>query len=610
MNKPKLARVFWLIGFVPVFSNIPGLNQVGLREGQVTPAAIAAEIRYWEYDPYTNELQITSMGQPQYFILDDPPRIVIDIPNSNFGTNSIEESYSGLVRTIRVSQFKPGQTRIVMDLDPQISLNPEQVQLQPLGQGNRWVLRPELTVAQTLPSLENRDRLPELPPGSQIPSQSSLLGDDRPNTLTMPPLPTATVPVSSEIGLPTDVTSPVSNVPESNLPDNIQGDRNITVTVPSLDQVTSTAEITSESTEIFVPPPDPPNVPQPLTRETSVAIPAETETYVPTPRPPEWQVGPDMEPPAIVTVPELSSVSESATGFGDQGFGDQGFGDQGFGDQGFGDQGFGDQGFGDQGFGDQGFGDQGFGFGDQTPTEVTSLPPYSEWQEITPRENQGAIAATASSGSVITFGESLPKTPQPNSAIAVNAENLPNRSDNANFPSPFPNGEMLNADVLLPAGTMMMLRYPGSEGFNLKKGASRREILLVDVEIYDRNGQLIAPVGTPVIGNFETDRTGTRFVVESMLINGQMMPMMAESEVIVGNDEGSGGGLLSWSTLGAIGGAAIGSLAGGPLLGGAAAGVAANLLSEPKQTAIEPGQIIPVRAIPLPSPLKRGRPAE
>jgi hypothetical protein len=82
-----------------------------------------------------------------------------------------------------------------------------------------------------------------------------------------------------------------------------------------------------------------------------------------------------------------------------------------------------------------------------------------------------------------------------------------------------------------------------------------------------------------------------------MLINGQMMPMMAESEVIVGNDEGSGGGLLSWSTLGAIGGAAIGSLAGGPLLGGAAAGVAANLLSDSKQTAIEPGQIIPVRAI-------------
>lgn len=595
MNKPKLARVFWLIGFVPVFSQIPSPSPVGLRNGHVTPAAIAAEIRYWEYDPYTNELQITSMGQPQYFILDDPPRIAIDIPNSNFGSNPIEESYSGLVRTIRVSQFKPGQTRIVMDLDPQISLNPGQVQLQPLGQGNRWVLRPQLDLSQTLPSLENRERLPELPPGSQITTSSSQLVD-RPDTLTT--MPTATVPVNSEIGLPRSaVTSPASNVPE-----NFQGDRNITVTVPSLDRVTSTGEMTSESTGVgeasFVPPPDPSNFLPPASNETKISVaipPTATETFVPTPPPPEWQVGPDMEPPAIVTVPELSSGSESATGFGDLGFGDQGFGDLGFGDQ------------------TTGFGD--LGFGDQTPTSTvngieasessavqSSLPPYSEWQEITPRdrENQGAIATASSSGSVITFGESLPKVPpQPNSAIAVNADNLPSphRGHNANPPSPLTDGEMLDANVLLPAGTLMMLRYPGSEGFHLKKGASRREILLVDVAIYDRNGQVFAPVGTPAIGNFETDRSGSRFVVESMLINGQMMPMRAASDAIGGSDEGSGGGLLSWSTLGAIGGAAIGSLAGGPLLGGAAAGVAANLLSQPKQTAIEPGQIIPVRAI-------------
>ena len=105
MEKLKLARVFWLSVLTPAFCNIPNLSNLGFMGcNELLDAAIAAEERHWEYDPYTNELQITSEETPDYFILADPPRIVIDIPNSNFGKNSSQENYPGLVRTIRISE--------------------------------------------------------------------------------------------------------------------------------------------------------------------------------------------------------------------------------------------------------------------------------------------------------------------------------------------------------------------------------------------------------------------------------------------------------------------------------------------------------------------------
>ena len=575
MEKPKLARVFWLSVLALLLCNVPNLSTVGILSllsltvdlNQSPGKAIAAEVRHWEYDPYTNELQVTSIPPPEYFILANPPRIVIDIPESSFGKNSIEESYPGLVRTIRISEFKPGQTRIVMDLDPRISLYPGQVQLEPLGQGNRWVLRPQIQLSETLPSLEATQTLPQLP-GVNPP-----IGD-RSETLMVPPLPTPTVPISSDVGLPTE------QVISTDLP----SDRTIAVTVPSIDELPPTAEFSSEETEIFVPPPltnemnDLPSVTVSESRSPSVSVPTDTEfndevTEVPTvtefnevtevPTTTEFN-----EVTEVPTTTEFNEVTElpTVTEFNDE------------------------------------------------VTEVTqSLPPYSEWEEITPRESSSesevftpseppsAIASVYASGSAsvsaIVFGEALPQPANPPIPVtAVNSTNLPN-DNNRNFTREIIDleAEILDPDVLVAAGTVIILRYAGSEEFSLKSGSSRREVLLVDADIYGQNGNIIAPVGTPAIGTFESDGRGIRFVVESIIINGEMVSLIAESEVIAEN--GAGGGLLSWSTLGAVGGAAIGGLAGGPLLGGAAAGVAANLLSSPSEAAIAPGQTIPVRAI-------------
>lgn len=99
----------------------------------------------WRFYPEASQLEITlsTAAQPRYFYLTQPPRLVVDVPNTNLGYVPTQQNYSGAIQSIRVSQLKAGVTRIVMDLAPGASLNPNQVQLQPVSLQNatRWVLR-------------------------------------------------------------------------------------------------------------------------------------------------------------------------------------------------------------------------------------------------------------------------------------------------------------------------------------------------------------------------------------------------------------------------------------------------------------------------------------
>jgi AMIN domain len=650
----RLARVSWLSAWfsvwlsgvsAPTLCNVSRFGNAGILSllsllpltvglNQFHGVAIAAEGRQWEYDPYTHQLQITSQQKPQYFILADPVRIVIDVPNSNFGINPTEENYPGLVRKIRISQFKPGETRIVMDLDPGISIHPGQITLEPLGQGNRWVLRPQIALSQALPPMENRGTLPQLPAIANIGHQPPILGSQPESAI---------VPVSSDVGLPTQQVTPGIN--SSTNPD---GDV-VTVRVPGLNEV-PTSELNSEptgTTDIFVPPPPPPdwenqnnqnqnnqnqnnqnqnNQNQNLTDRSSTIPPSASQTPSvndvgaipesplltpsekelmeslppysewqqvplsenPSPAPAEFSAteadGTDAETAGVLSVPAVPEW-ETATAAQKPGF-----------------------------------------FGQPLdPDSNLNRNPVSQvfGQPLAPQPNLNRNPVSQDADGTIAFGEPLPvRNPQkpgffgqpldPDSNL--NRNPVSQDSDgNATAPQqpgffgqpvdPQPNlnrnpvsqDSVTDPNVLVAAGTVMILRYPGSEGFTLKSGSSRREVLVVDVEVYDRNGKAIAPVGTPAIGTFISDRSGSRFVVEEIVINGEMVPISAASDAIAGDMAVSRNGLLSWSTLGAVGGAAIGGLAGGPLLGGAAAGLAANLLSAPKQTAIAPGQVLPVR---------------
>lgn len=131
-------------------------------------AAQAASLTQWHYDPAANRLEVTlDQGiTPRYFLMAQPARIVLDLPDTAVGAVQSHGTYSGVIRQIRVSQFQPGLTRIVMELSPDVELAPGQVKLEKTKHPtatSRWVLHP--LIAQTSP-IQPSAKAPVPPPAT------------------------------------------------------------------------------------------------------------------------------------------------------------------------------------------------------------------------------------------------------------------------------------------------------------------------------------------------------------------------------------------------------------------------------------------------------------
>jgi hypothetical protein len=148
--------------------------------------------------------------------------------------------------------------------------------------------------------------------------------------------------------------------------------------------------------------------------------------------------------------------------------------------------------------------------------------------------------------------------------------------------------------ALLPAGTVLSLRYPGTQALPLSS-ESRQEVLLLQNDLRDRSGRLIASEGTEVLGKFETSGGGSRFIAQAILLRGQNVAIAAQSDVLGGARKVSDNRLIRNSGIGALAGAILGGLSGGNVIGGAAAGAAVSYATAPKSATIQPGQILDVR---------------
>lgn len=133
-------------------------------------AAPTGKLEDWRFSPQGSQLEISLSAQsrPRYFYLSQPPRIVIDLPDTKLGYVPTQQDYDGAIQRIRVSQLKEDVTRIVMDLAPGAFFDRNQVQLQPDSweKPTRWVFRPLIAgngnfLSQGYPSVGG-----ELPPGA------------------------------------------------------------------------------------------------------------------------------------------------------------------------------------------------------------------------------------------------------------------------------------------------------------------------------------------------------------------------------------------------------------------------------------------------------------
>ncbi|NEP54911.1 MAG: AMIN domain-containing protein, partial [Moorea sp. SIO3C2] len=181
-HRPNIARVslLSLLGCVLASAALP---QHGVYGAQLTR---------WLFDPTTQWLTLNVPGgtSPQYFLLAQPPRIVVDLPNTQVNNVPEVTTYSGMVQSVRVGQFQPELTRIVIEFDPNITFAPGHITIQPgdktassgettaetwyirpllVGQGND-ALPPGLVASQPVPA----PLPPPTPEARTVESSSSL----------------------------------------------------------------------------------------------------------------------------------------------------------------------------------------------------------------------------------------------------------------------------------------------------------------------------------------------------------------------------------------------------------------------------------------------------
>ncbi|EKQ69650.1 AMIN domain-containing protein [Leptolyngbyaceae cyanobacterium JSC-12] len=707
--------------------------------------ASAGSLTHWQYDAKANQLEVTvKQGTtPKYFLMAQPARIVLDLPNTEVGEVKLKESYSGAVRQVRVSQFQPGLTRIVLELSPEVELAPEQVKLEPSkGSSDRWVLRPILAkrkepVAEPRSSTASVLSTTEPKPSAQIkpvvhplkavepkkpveyqPETASLpasaVGSDvspvtvepTPARISVPPLtpsatefspkvsvhvpppqPLAQLPVEATTPLPPTTEQPLlgvevtpnagvqisvpppvalpatkseirvepvqtlqpaiapkvtpsansaSNPPSFEIPSTVRTipalSTQVTVPdikplapsalpqqpvptppviqVPPLPQGTvSPTPITSPTPATIIVQPSATSVAQPATPApalvkakppaswvmqssgmTPPVLPAATlgstqtstvnsaPTIAPnlsssapppksTPIPPaSWvmqssqasppslaPIAPSVQPPVssvmqspAISIPMMPSATSPA---------------------------------------------------ELPSSAMVSVPPL---QAASPSIPPAAMPSTPSFGvpstntdgaTVVEFGKPLPT--QGATALNTMPRSIPQTLPASSWQQPA-YVQSSNPAVVLPAGSILNASYPGQTELKLEAG-DRPEVLILQTEVRDASGTVVFPQGSYVVGQFNSDREGSRFVASAIRTGDRVVPFPAQSEVLAGNRGVSTSSLAMYSGAGALAGGAISRFSGWGLLLGGIAGAATNYLTTPRTAVIQPGQLIQLR---------------
>lgn len=288
----------------------------------VTQAASALALSNWRYDPTANQLEVTVKAgtTPKYFVMAQPARIVLDLPDTEMGDVKAKESFAeGAIRQVRVSQFQPGTTRIVMELAPDIELAPGQVKLDSAKgvDGDRWILRPLIVGSGTSATPATSSNFGQKQSASPTSAESPAVGSDvSPVTPEMmaaasvPPPPPAAIPAKVNVAvpsiaqLPAESTTPLppnTSLPPSGLEIDTQNAVKISVPAPVVLPETPSAKVVVTEMPSTV-------RSLPVNGSPQVVVPTLNTSSMPTLQPVPVRV----TPPAIA-VPPLNSVIPPVT---------------------------------------------------------------------------------------------------------------------------------------------------------------------------------------------------------------------------------------------------------------------------------------------------------
>lgn len=138
----------------------------------LSSVAEARQLLFWRFETAQNRLVFTTDAgvQPRAQLIANPTRLVIDLPGIMLGRPTVNQQVGGAIREVRVGQFDTQTTRIVIELAPGYTLDPQQVRFTGASP-TQWTV--DLPTPQRLTTSPTPPPPTPTPPNNQSPQPSS-----------------------------------------------------------------------------------------------------------------------------------------------------------------------------------------------------------------------------------------------------------------------------------------------------------------------------------------------------------------------------------------------------------------------------------------------------
>ena len=144
--------------------------------------ARAGKIVSWEFEPKDSNLEFkTDEGvQPTAKLLSNPTRLVIDLPGTVLGRETVKETYQGAIRGFRVGQPESNTSRIVVELAPGYTLDADDIEFDDVSPTHWQVEIPQPRVSRVARSDADPEQLelPEVELPTSLPGLEGAVASD------------------------------------------------------------------------------------------------------------------------------------------------------------------------------------------------------------------------------------------------------------------------------------------------------------------------------------------------------------------------------------------------------------------------------------------------
>ncbi len=114
------------------------LSSLVLAAGEVN----ASQLQSWYFDSSQNQLHLTTTSevQPKAFVLENPNRLVIDLPETDLNSDTVKQTFSNAVKEIRIGEPDGKTTRFVVELAPGYHISPRNLSIKGDSRSH-WIVK-------------------------------------------------------------------------------------------------------------------------------------------------------------------------------------------------------------------------------------------------------------------------------------------------------------------------------------------------------------------------------------------------------------------------------------------------------------------------------------